>query len=240
MATAASTLTAEDLRGIPSVPESAISEALAARLPEAVPAPWTTSGSGLVWLHRAAPEAAGHHQRGLEFTRSVPVTVGAFLRYDEGPVGAYDEVLGAPTMVARERRLSLPVAFMAVDSEASIAGGRSNWALPKTLASFQWETAGRTPAQLTATGDLWAVQARVRWSGPRMPLWLRASTTQVRADGAIQTVPISSRGVGRLARVEVSAEGPTLSSWLLAGVHMGVVVERVTHTIGPATLKLNR
>jgi hypothetical protein len=73
-----------------------------------------------------------------------------------------------------------------------------------------------------------------------MPLWLRASTTQVRADEVIVTVPISSKGVGRLARIEVSAEGPTLSSWLLAGVHMGVVVERVTHTIGPATLSRQR
>jgi hypothetical protein len=232
--TAASTLNAEALRGIPSVPESAISEALAARLPEAVPAPWTTSGSGLVWLHRAARDAVSHHQRGLTFARAVPITVGAFLRYDEGPVGAYNEVLGAPTLVARARRLALPVAFMAVDSEASIAGGRSNWALPKTLASFRWEMAGNTPDRLTATGDAWAVHARVRWTSPRIPLWLRAGTTQVRADQAILTVPVRSKGVGRLARIEVNTEGPTLPSWLLAGVHLGLVVEHATHTIGPA------
>ncbi|MHB8242684.1 MAG: acetoacetate decarboxylase family protein [Solirubrobacteraceae bacterium] len=63
--------------------------------------------------------------------------MGAFLRYKEGPVGAYDELLAMPNVLLRDRRLSLHVPFIAVDSEASIAGGRGNWALPKTLAEFE-------------------------------------------------------------------------------------------------------
>lgn len=229
-----SALTAEALRGIPSVPESAIPEDLAARLPAPVPAPWLTSGSGLLWMHRAAAGAEDYHQRGLAFDRSLPVTVAAFLRYEKGPVGAYDEVLAIPTVVVRNRRLSLSVPFIAVDSEPSVAGGRGNWALPKTIAEFDWLEQDGLVRELAARGDGWSVEATVLWSGPRMPLWVRTLQTQVRADGSVIAVPLRSRGVGRIARVKVRTEGPTLPEWLLGGVHYGVAIERVVHRILPA------
>jgi hypothetical protein len=224
----------DTLRGIPGVPESDISEALADRLPAAAPAPWTTSGSGIQWIHRSSPGAAEHHQRGLTYDRSIPVTLGAFLRYDDGPAGAYDEILASPTFMLRNRRVCMGVPFIAVDSETSIAGGRENWALPKTLAQFDWRLDGDTPSHLTAAGDGWSVQARVRWSGPRTVLFARGSQAQVRADGTPVTVPIRSRGVGRVARIEVSSDGPTLPQWLRSGTHFGVIIERATHTILPA------
>jgi len=219
---------------IPSVPESEITEALASRLPPATPAPWRTSGSGLIWMHRAAPRAETYHQRGLTFARSIPITMGAFLRYDEGSAGPYDELLTAPTFVYRNRRVSFPVPFIAVDSEASLAGGRVNWAIPKTLAEFDWRTSGSRPDRIAAQGEGWSVQAQVRWTGPRMILLSRASQVQVRADGEVITVPVRSRGIGRLARVEVSAAGESISSWLRSGVHMGIVVEHAKHRILPA------
>jgi hypothetical protein len=234
MATFSPPVDAGALDRIPSVPESEITEELASRLPRAVPAPWKTSGSGLVWLHRATPGADAHHQRGLTFARSIPLTMGAFLRYDEGSSGPYDEILAAPTFVYRNRHVSFPVPFIAVDSEASVAGGRENWAIPKTLAEFDWRTSDGRPDRLAATGEGWSVQAHVRWAGPRMLLYSRGSQVQVRADGEVVTVPVRSRGIGRLARVEVSSDGPSISSWLRSGVHMGVAVESAKHTILPA------
>ncbi|MGD1058580.1 MAG: acetoacetate decarboxylase family protein [Solirubrobacteraceae bacterium] len=225
---------AEALRGIPSVPESAISGELAAGLPAPVPAPWTTSGSGLMWLQRAAANADRFQQPGLSYDRALPLTVAAFLRYEEGPVGAYDELIAMPNVVLRRRRLSLAVPFIAVDSEASIAGGRANWALPKTLAEFEWLQHSGLVRQIEARGDGWSAEARVLWSGPRMPLWARVQQTQVRADGSMIGVPIRSVGIGRAARVEVHTEGPTLPHWLTSGVHMGVAIERVKHRILPA------
>jgi Acetoacetate decarboxylase (ADC) len=219
---------------IPSVPESTISQALAARLPAPVPAPWTTSGSGLMWMHRASASARDQHQRGLTYDHALPLTVAAFLRYKEGPVGAYDELLAMPNVLLRDRRLSLHVPFIAVDSEASIAGGRANWALPKTLAEFDWDERDGLPRRIEARGEGWSAEARVVWSGPRVPLWLRARQTQVRADGSVIAVPLRSRGVGRVARVEVRCEGPTLPGWLLGGVHFGVAIERAVHRILPA------
>ncbi len=234
METLAPLLDAGALQNIPSVPESEITEAFAARLPRATPAPWRASGSGLVWLHTAAPGAQAHHQRGLTYARSIPLTMGAFLRYDEGSAGPYDEILTAPTFVCRNRRVSFPVPFIAVDSTASVAGGRDNWAIPKTLAEFDWRTDDGRPDRLAATGEGWSVRAHVRWTGPRMPLYSRGSQVQVRADGEVVTVPVRSRGIGRLARVEVSADGPSISRWLKSGIHMGVAVESARHMILPA------
>ncbi len=222
---------ASELRSIPSVPESAISEALAAGLPQAIPAPWRTSGCGLLWLYRAPAGAASYHQHGLAFERSVPLGIAAFLRYEQGPVGSYDELIAMPTVLIRKRRLSLAVPFIAVDSEASIAGGRANWALPKTLAEFDWEQRDGLPQRISAHGDGWSAQARTVRLGPRMPLWARAQQTQVRADGSLAVVPVRSRGVGRIARVEVQSSGPTLPAWLVSGVHIGVAIERVMHRI---------
>jgi hypothetical protein len=234
MATFTPLLEAGALDRIPSVPESEITSELASRLPRATPAPWTASGSGLVWLHRAGPGAEAHHQRGLTFARSIPLTMCAFLRYDEGSAGPYDEILAAPTFVYRNRRVSFPVPFIAVDSEASLVGGRDNWAIPKTLAEFDWQTSGGRPDRIAVSGEGWSVEAHVRGTGPRVPLYLRGSQAQVRADGEVVTVPIRSRGVGRLARIEVSADGPSISSWLRSGVHMGVAVESAQHKILPA------
>lgn len=62
--------------------------------------------------------------------------------------------------------------------------------------------------------------------------------TQVRADGSVIIVPVRSRGVGRVARVEVLADGPTLPYWLSSGVHIGVAIERVQHRILHAIVEL--
>jgi hypothetical protein len=199
-----------------------------------VPAPWTTSGPGLVWMHRATPDARAHLQAGLSYDRALALTVAAFLRYERGPVGSYDELLAMPNVLLRERRLSLHVPFIAVDSEPSIAGGRENWALPKALAEFEWLQRGGLTQHVTAHGEGGSAEARLLWSGPRIPLWLRTRQAQVRADGSVIAVPLRSRGIGRLARVAVRSDGPTLPSWLLGGIHVGVAIERATHRILPA------
>jgi hypothetical protein len=103
-----------------------------------------------MWMHRASAAARDQHQRGLDCDRALPLTVAAFLRYKEGPVGAYDELLAMPNVLLRRRRLSLHVPFIAVDSEASIAGGRGNWALPKTLAEFEWHERDGLPRHIRA------------------------------------------------------------------------------------------
>jgi hypothetical protein len=149
------------------------------------PPPWTVPLEGLVWVHRAS--------------------LGAFVRYHDSPVGPYSEVFAAQGM---------HVPFMAVDSEASMAAGRANWALPKEMAAFSgW----------SAEGDGWSVAARVVSHGVRVPL---AGAGELRQ--AVRTLAWAY-GVGRLVRVDVAARGVP---WIAPGRHLGVRVERATLRVG--------
>src|SRR4051812_45290693 len=95
-------------------------------------APWTVECDALLWVARgstAAVEALPPSLRGSPLT----TVVGGFVRYRSTPVGPYAEVVGAVGGIdARGPRGS--VAFMAVDSAASLVAGRTNWGVPKTLA----------------------------------------------------------------------------------------------------------
>ncbi len=117
-------------------------------------APWHSTIEALLWLHRATPAARAALPAELVARAGLGVTIGGLISYLDGPVGPYGEVFGAPVLL-RDAPLLSHVAFMAVDSEASVAGGRGNWALPKVLASFD----GRPglPGPVGASGDGWAL-----------------------------------------------------------------------------------
>ncbi len=214
-------LDAAAVAAVPGVPEAALGGLeLTAASP---PAPWPLELEGLVWFHWAAAGAERFHQAGLSFGRSLPVTVGSFVKYSDSPVGSYAEAWGSPTLVTTGRRIALGVPFMAVDSLVSIHGGRSNWALPKSLAAFDWE-----PRSLRATGPDWELHARVTATGLRLPLAVAGHQLQVTGEGEHRLVPARARGVGRLCRVRVEASGPSLPRWLVPGRHLGVLIERAS------------
>lgn len=222
-----------ELTGLRGVPETALSEALVATLPENLaPAPWECHCSALVWLGRPSRAAATVLPPALRGVSAL-AAIGAFVRYTDTPVGAYDEVLG----VVGSRTGLRPwgnVAFMAVDSRASLVGGRTNWAMPKTLAGFEGEPgAGRTMTGTGADQIPWSVSATSRVVGPAVPFKSKGTTRQEFSDGRIGDSPLSFAGRVRPAvvTVEVSSAG-TLPTWLRPGRHLGVVVEKATLTLG--------
>lgn len=216
------------MHGSPTPPGAERSQAMSGLPGTSPPAPWTLTWEGLLWLHRAAPTATGFHQSGLTFDRSVPITVGGLARYHDSPVGPYSEVWGAPTLVVRGRTIALGVPFMAVDSLASLHGGRSNWALPKRLATFGPDG--------SAVGEdaTWSVRARVASAGIRVPFRIAGHLLQATADGDLRRSRAVARGVGRPARVQVETTGASLPEWLTAGRHLGFAVERATLVVGAA------
>jgi len=55
------------------------------------------------------------------------------------------------------------VSFMAVDSEASLVGGRTNWSMPKTLAGFDGEIGHKQTVSGWSDGPVrWRVMSRGR------------------------------------------------------------------------------
>ena len=196
----------------------------------APPAPWDCRLEAVVWWHRARPGAAAAMPAGVR----VPVTVGAFVRYLDTPVGTYHELAGCPALLLDGVVPAGHVAFIAVDSAASLRGGRENWALPKIPAAFAWADHGAIAARDPA--GAWALEARVRARGLRFALALAARCVQMAEDGQRVAFPVRGRGLAAPARVRVAATGAERPGWLAAGVHAGVVVRAARLRVGrPAT-----
>ena len=112
------------------------------------------------------------------------------------------------------------MAFIAVDSEASVVGGRANWALPKVLARF-----GRTiglQGDAAVIGPDWTVRVATTSRPLRLPTWLLYSCCQLWPDLTVRHFPVKVQGWSRWATVdvEVSSEG-TLGTWLPSGRYTG-------------------
>jgi hypothetical protein len=190
--------------------------------PEIPPAPWRSSVDALLWLHPATRTARGLLPPQLATRAGMPVTIGGLISYRDGPVGPYREVFGAPVMLRGAPVLS-HIPFMAVDSAASVAGGRGNWALPKELADFDGDP-GR-PGAVTARGDGWELRITATARARRLPMMMTMRAAQVWPDGQVRTFSVRMRGRARLARVQVEhlAASP-LGDWLVEGGHLGVLV----------------
>jgi len=225
--------TRNELTGLPGIAETALSDALVATLPQNLaPAPWECHCSALIWVTRGGAAASAVLPPALAGSAAL-VTVGGFVRYTDTPVGPYDEVLG---MVGTWTGLfpSVNVALMAVDSQASLVGGRSNWAMPKTLARFDGDVSAGSTMTGTGAGPMpWSVSA-TSWSiGPAIPYRTRTRARQQFADGRVGDSVLTFAGRVRLAVVttEVSSEG-TLARWLRPGRHLGALIENATFTLG--------
>src|SRR5437588_6813952 len=143
------------------------------------PAPWTCRCQAVVWSARPPRDAAEWLPPALAGRRPLGV-IGGLVRYLDTPVGPYDEVFAAIGL-RRGRGLAGHIPFMAVDSAASVAGGRGNWALPKTLAAF----AGDMPS-LQAAGDGWRAAIHARPVGPALPLRTAGANLQQWPDGSLR------------------------------------------------------
>ena len=203
---------------LPGLPESALDERARAGLPaDAPPAPWTCRCDALVWW--ATPRRSGGLPAGV---------CGALLSYAASPVGPYSEVLGLLAGL-HGFRPSGRVPFIAVDSPASLVGGRRNWALPKTLAEFTGDPAAGT---MTATGNGWTISATARPLGPVLPIRLAGWLEQPWPDGRRRTARLTGRASGRpaLVRVAVRSEG-ALARLLRPGRHLGLLLRQAEFSL---------
>jgi hypothetical protein len=123
----------------------------------------------------------------------------AVVDYADTPVGPYREALTAVALSAR----SGWVPWMVVDSEASRAGGREGWGLPKELAVVDADLdhrGGAGTARVLSEGVDLAVTARVA-RGRGLPVRVSAQLRQPRR------APAPVRFTGRLRPAVVVLEG---------------------------------
>ncbi len=215
---------------VPGVPETVLSEALLARLPENLaPAPWTTRCVAMVWLCRGGRDATEALPPALRGESRGHAVIGGMVRYLDTPVGTYDEVFGI-VVGAQGRHPWGNIAFIAVDSETSVVGGRANWAMPKTLASFEGGLTGMTATGLDTN---WRISATPRRLGPAIKYTSRASVRQEFPDGRIRPSELLGKFKMRPTLIDVEVESDsTLPRWLKPGRHLGSVSPEMTFTAG--------
>ncbi|MGW4115932.1 acetoacetate decarboxylase family protein [Actinosynnema sp. NPDC004786] len=142
------------------------------------PEPWRLNGRGCVavWLVRATELPPLPARPVTLVGRAVVGT--AFVDY-RPPGMAYHEVLAA-VLVRRGPRVGVSITHIWVDSEASRAGGRELWGIPKERAAFEWDGDGLTASARDGRGPIASVRAR----SPRFGVWLAAvaSTWQALGD----------------------------------------------------------
>lgn len=125
----------------------------------------------------------------------------------------YQELVWMPcltqvTLRSGKRARGYHVAVMLVDSEASLAGGRELWKLPKTLASFR-----RTPSGVEVHAeDGTALSLNARAWGPSIRARSSLSTLQRDGEGYVR---FRGRTEARLelARTSLSQYRPASPAW---------------------------
>ena len=220
------------LPDLPGAPESRLAPGVLVPLPATTPAPpWPCRVQAVVWWHLAGPAAVAALPAALRACARLPLVgaplvVGAMVRYLDSPVGPYDEVVAA----VLHRPLRVHVPFLAVDSPASLHGGRTHWALPKALGAFRRREDGGGGVEGVAQGDGWRIAATALPRGPRLPVLGLLALDQVDAGGQRRTARVSARGRARPGRVlvqvgtDLAGRPGSIAGWLRSGRHPGVVL----------------
>lgn len=188
----------------------------------AYPPPWRLRGWAVQTLH-AVPTAVAR--------RYVPVQVPIlpiwpsytlatilFASYESGTLAYHELLLGIGLVRLHGPRLCIP--HLWVDSEASVAGGREIWKLPKHLASFNIERS--EDAIAIETPGICRIEARTnRYS---VPLWLPVLAFG-NAPGTLFPFNASMRARASLARIHVTPFSGEFASMQLSRPLLGVRYE---------------
>jgi hypothetical protein len=216
--------------------ETVLPDSLIARLPDVgsvAPAPWATKCQVVSWLHPVESDALQTIPEPIR-RDCLSVVAWALVRYDETPVGPYNEI--AATLLPDDGVGHIP--FIVVDSLPSIVGGRANWLLPKALADFEWSDDHRsvTVTPVEPATPAWSVSVRIEPTGEATPLTIPSQLQQVGTDGYVGGCEGTMEGAMRSAAITVEghADGP-LASLLKPGSYDGTMQTDCAFTCGPLT-----
>jgi acetoacetate decarboxylase len=126
--------------------------------PAIPPAPWRLRGEALFTIRLVSRSAAqALLPRDVDVVCVWPdktIAVLYLARYAGTPVGEYRELIVAPALTRVGGRLGFWVSHIIVDSAASVAAGRSIWALPKNQGVFRWSSQPHPCVQVSSAVDV--------------------------------------------------------------------------------------
>jgi hypothetical protein len=191
-------------------------------------APWQLRGRvALIGVPvRASAACAAGLPRGARLLRAGAWTLGGLLLadYDETASLRYRELIVFSGLASAGGRAAFVVSHIYVDLEASRAGGRAIWGLPKELARFDAD--GESIAVRGADGrELAAIALRRRARSARLPLW--AGVIGTLGGAAARTATSGTlRGSLAAATVDVPADSP-FAPLGLSGRHAALAGDRL-------------
>jgi hypothetical protein len=175
------------------------------------PAPWHLEGTAALSTWGVAADRVPPLPRGVRAatTRGRALAVTVFVDYGEGGMMSYRELL-AGVLVRRGRGVALSITDIWVDSEASLAGGRALWGIPKELAEFRGLSAldERGPLAFATFLPL------RRLPTPRLPVPSLPSHVVQTRDGEVVASPIRASGTLRPAHADWTFPAANRLAWL--------------------------
>jgi acetoacetate decarboxylase len=198
------------------------------------PAPWELRGRvALVPVPvRASAARAVGLPPGARLMTAGPWTLGGVLLadYDETATLRYRELIVFSALASPGGPPAFVVSHIYVDLDASLAGGRAIWGLPKELASFSAD-AGRIAVRAADGRGLATIAVRRRARSARLPLW--AGVIGTLGGAAARTATTGSlRGSLASAEVDVPPESP-LRTLGLGGRHAALAGDRLALPFPP-------
>jgi len=181
------------------------------------PPPWQTHGYGFFASYRVPADTLSL-PKGFRAQTVAGHCLGllGFIEYQPPSPLCYRELLWMPAQVSAHGMSGHYVAKMYVDDERSLVAGRTEWALPKTLAQFSVE--GSHISMRADDGSV--VELDARGYGPRIPMpkrLARMATLQAEDgspdSGSVVRFRCSFAGSVQLARLRLIRLSPGDSDW---------------------------
>ncbi len=178
-----------------------------------VPAPWTLRGEGIILLFRFKKDwvaKAGNLPEHLQGKFKGGFGYVMLVDYEESPVGPYRELLFIPGKFGKEKLQAITTIF--VDSEASTANGRANWAIPKETADFNWQKGkGLDQVEISFNGKQ-VFRASIRSGGISFPMSTALLPIRLRQElaGQVLFTQPEGKGWGKLAHIQDLEVDPQL------------------------------
>ncbi len=198
------------------------------------PAPWQLRGRVAlvpVPVRASAARAAGLPP-GARLLTAGPWTLGGLLLadYDETATLRYRELIVFSALASAGGRPAFVVSHIYVDLDASLAGGREIWGLPKELASFTARD-GRIAVRAADGQGLATIALRRRARSARLPLWAGVIGT---LGGAAARTATTGTLHGSLAAAEVDVPaGSPLQALGMSGRHAALAGDRLALPFPP-------
>ena len=174
---------------------------------EKIPAPWFLKGKGYILVFRFSREFVQQNSfLGEEWMSWYKGGFGSVMLvdYQQSEAGPYKELLFIPGRFSFFGQKHYTISKIYVSTESSVQNGRNNWAIPKELATFDWQgNVNDERVTVNVKGEK-VMEILLHAKGPKIPINTRVLPLSIgqEEDGRTLITRPYGRGWGRMANVD--------------------------------------